>query len=52
VQIDVTEHSLRVRGRFALNQTNFGMTPFSLLGGALAVQDQVDIAFELVGLRF
>jgi hypothetical protein len=52
VQIEVTEHSLRVRGRFALNQTDFGMTPFSLLGGALAVQDQVDIAFELVGLRF
>ena len=51
VQMEITERSLRVRGHFALNQTDFAMVPYSLLGGALAVQDQVDIAFELVGLR-
>jgi polyisoprenoid-binding protein YceI len=51
VQMEVTEHSLRVRGRFALYQTDFNMIPYSLLGGALAVQDQVDIAFELIGVR-
>jgi polyisoprenoid-binding protein YceI len=52
VQMEVMEHNLRVRGRFALYQTDFGMIPYSLLGGALAVQDQVDISFELFGLRF
>lgn len=51
VQLDTTEHSLHVRGRFSLSQTEFGMVPYSLLGGALAVQDQVDIAFEVVGRR-
>lgn len=38
---------LRVRGRFALRQTDFGLTPFSVLGGLLAVQDEVAIDFDL-----
>ena len=38
---------LRVRGRFALRQTDFGLAPLSVLGGLLAVQDEVAIDFDL-----
>lgn len=36
-----------IKGRFSVNQTDFGITPFSFLGGALQVQDKVDIEFDL-----
>lgn len=39
------------RGRFSINQTDFGITPYSLLGGALRVEDRVDIAFDLAAVR-
>lgn len=38
-------------GEFDLRQTDFGITPFSILNGALAVQDQIHIAFHLQGGR-
>lgn len=34
-------------GRFSVNQTDFGIKPFSFMGGALQVQDKVDIEFDL-----
>lgn len=42
---------LYVRGRFSLNQTDFGIAPFAVLGGALQVQDRVDIEFKLSAAR-
>jgi hypothetical protein len=39
--------TLYVRGRFSVNQTDFGIKPYSLMGGALQVQDKVDIEFDL-----
>lgn len=39
------------RGEFDLRQTDFGITPFSILNGALAVQDQIHVAFHLQGGR-
>lgn len=43
--------ALYARGRFPLNQSDFGVTPFSVLGGALRVQDRVDVEFSLYGTR-
>jgi len=40
---------LRVQGAFALRQTDFGITPYTILGGTLGVQDEVAIEFTLVG---
>jgi hypothetical protein len=40
---------LRASGEFVLRQSDFGMTPFSVLGGLMAVQDMVGITFDLVG---
>jgi len=34
-------------GQFHILQTDYGITPFSVLGGALAVKDELKIRFEL-----
>jgi hypothetical protein len=47
VKIEKTADQLTVTGRIALAQTSFGITPFSILGGALQVQDQVAVRFAI-----
>lgn len=42
---------LAVTGRFVLRQTDFGVAPYAVLGGLLAVQDEVVVDFDLVGAR-
>lgn len=41
--------SLAVSGSFVLRQTDFGVKPYSVMGGMLAVQDEVVIEFQLHG---
>ena len=38
-----------VSGSFVLRQTDFGVQPYSLLGGLLSVQDEVVLDFKLTG---
>lgn len=38
-------------GRIAIFQTDFGITPFSVLGGALQVQDRLEMRFRIVATR-
>jgi len=45
-------NTLRVRGEFSLRQTDFGMTPYAILGGALRVEDRIDLRYDLVGEPF
>lgn len=40
---------LSVTGAFVLRQTDFGARPYSVLGGLLAVQDELVVEFKLVG---
>jgi YceI-like domain len=40
---------LSVSGSFVLRQTDFGVQPYSLLGGLLSVQDEVVLDFKLTG---
>ncbi|NML15674.1 YceI family protein [Azohydromonas caseinilytica] len=47
VDWSVAEGELRARGRLALLQSDFGIEPLSVLGGALRVEDRLDIGFEL-----
>ena len=35
------------RGELRLNQTDFGMRPFSVAGGAIQVADTLEIRFEI-----
>lgn len=37
-----------VSGRMSLNQSDFGIMPFAILGGALQVQDRVDLRFRIL----
>ena len=50
-QIVVTAEEASVNGRVTLEQTNFGIAPFSILGGALQVQDQVAVRFRIRARR-
>lgn len=43
VALDYRAHGLGITGEFELRTSNFGMTPFSVLGGGLTVQDGVRI---------
>jgi len=40
--------TLRVQGALVLRQSDFGVRPFSVLGGLLAVQDALVVDFDLV----
>ncbi|GAB2844234.1 hypothetical protein GCM10027277_09970 [Pseudoduganella ginsengisoli] len=45
--IDRQAGSISATGKFTLLQSDFGITPFSVLGGALAVQDQLELRFAI-----
>ena len=47
LEIDREAGALTARGAFRILQSDFGITPFSVGGGALAVADEVDVAFEI-----
>jgi hypothetical protein len=36
-----------MQGRLAFNQTDFSITPFSILGGAIQVQDRLELQFDI-----
>jgi polyisoprenoid-binding protein YceI len=46
--IDGLPNRLEVTGSFVLRQTDFGIAPYSVLGGLIAVRDEVVIEFKLV----
>ena len=50
-RIQEQQGKLSAEGEFALQQTEFGITPFSVGLGALQVQDRLQIKFRLVANR-
>ena len=46
-QIESGAREVGVSGRFELNQTDFGITPFSILGGAIQVLDRLELRFRI-----
>ena len=50
-QIALHDGELEASGEFSIKQTDFGITPFSVLGGALAVEDDLILRFDLVAVR-
>jgi len=50
-KIETGAIEIGVTGSLALNQTDFGITPFSILGGAIRVQDRVDLRFRIRARR-
>jgi hypothetical protein len=47
----IADREAIVAGAFTLKQTDFGIVPLSLFGGAIEVQDAVDIRFRLRAVR-
>lgn len=52
VELESGDDELRARGRFALLQTDHGIAPYSIFGGALEVQDRLDVDFDLRARRW
>ncbi|WP_343805940.1 YceI family protein [Marinobacterium maritimum] len=52
VQVEQKPGEMWFSGAFSLTQTEFGLEPYSLLGGLLRVEDEVDISFKLVAVEF
>lgn len=50
LDLRLQDGSLQVRGALALRQSDFGAKPYSVLGGLLAVQDELAIEFDLHGV--
>ncbi len=47
VHIESQSNMLRVEGKLTLKQTDFGIVPFSVLGGAMQVADPLDLQFRI-----
>ena len=51
IALTVNGGMFSTQGKFDLRQTDFDITPFSVLNGALAVKDQLHVIFHLRGER-
>lgn len=51
LRVDEQGQRLVVSGALVLRQTEFGLQPFSLLGGLLAIADEIVIEFDLVLIK-
>lgn len=47
IQFNGSSGALAASGRIALKQTDFGMTPLSVLGGAIQVKDEVSVRYVI-----
>lgn len=49
IPVDLREENgmVTVKGTVNLKQTDFGITPFSVMAGAMSVQDQMELRFDL-----
>lgn len=51
VQIAQRDGTLTASGSISFKQSDFGLVPYSLMDGALAVQDQLELRFHIVAAR-
>ena len=48
VHIERGKTSISASGQLTLKQTDFGITPMSVMAGAMVVQDQMELKFKIV----
>lgn len=48
VRIEQLPGGIAASGNMSFNQSDFGIVPFSVLGGALQVRDRLDLSFRIV----
>jgi polyisoprenoid-binding protein YceI len=51
VRLEIRDSMFSIEGRLTLSQRAFGITPFSVLGGALRVEDALPLQFQLQARR-
>ena len=51
LKLEQATGSLTASGELTLLQTDFGITPMSVMGGAMVVQDRMELRFRLVAVR-
>jgi hypothetical protein len=47
VDVQLTDAGAKIKGSFFVNQTRWGIKPFTAMMGALRVADRVDVEFEV-----
>jgi polyisoprenoid-binding protein YceI len=47
-EVTVSEESLRTQGDFTLKQTDFGIKPFSVVGGTIKLKNELRFSFDIV----
>lgn len=52
VEMQETAEGLLVSGEMHFKQSDFGIVPFSILNGAIQVQDRLDLRFRIVAQKF
>ncbi len=52
IAMDLRNQSLETRGQFSILQTDWGIEPFSILGGGLRVEDELTIHFRLIARKY
>jgi hypothetical protein len=50
-QFETVLRGISVAGSMSFRQSDFGITPLAVLGGALKVQDRVDLRFQILAQR-
>ena len=45
----VSEENLRARGEFSLKQSDFGIKPFSAVGGTIKLKNELKFSFDIAG---
>lgn len=50
-RIETAADEVAVTGTASIDQSEFGIAPFSILGGAIAVQDRVNVSFRIYARR-
>ena len=50
-QLESVPGGISVAGSMSFRQSDFGITPLAILGGALKVQDRVDLRFNILAQR-
>lgn len=51
IELSVTSAAGHYTGKVTLKQTDFGITPIKIAGGAIRVKDQIEIVFEIVSAK-
>ena len=47
----LSEDSLRAQGNFSLKQTDFGIKPYSAVGGTIKLKNELKFLFDMVGQK-